>query len=162
MIKIRKACKEDAVSISEIYNWYITNTIITFETEEIDGKEIEKRIDNVTTKYDWLVAEEDNIVIGYAYYGQFRARAAYNHTVETAIYLKHDQTGKGTGHLLYKALFELAQAKGYKEFMGVISVPNPESVKFHQQWDFKEVGHLTNVGYKFDKYIDICLMQKSL
>jgi phosphinothricin acetyltransferase len=162
MISIRKANKADANAIRDIYNWYIKNTIITFETEEIDQKEIENRIQNVMSKYDWLVALEDNVIVGYAYYGQFRARAAYNHTVETAIYLRHDLIGKGTGHFLYDALFQSAKEKGYKEFIGVISVPNPESVKFHQKWDFKEVGYLTKVGYKFDEYIDICLMQKSL
>jgi phosphinothricin acetyltransferase len=159
---IRRATTEDASAILDIYNWYVENTIITFETTLIDKEDMENRISNILSKYDWLIAEENGRIIGYAYYGQFRSRAAYNHTVETAIYFSKEYTGKGMGKMLYQRLFELAKSKGYRELIGVISIPNPESISFHQKQGFTEAGIFRNVGYKFNRYLDVCFMQKSL
>lgn len=159
---IRCATPGDAASILQIYNWYIQNTIITFETEPVTVDEMKNRINNILTKYDWLVAEVDNQVVGYAYYGQFRTRIAYNHTVETAIYFSKDYSGKGYGRLLYQHLFESARNKGYRELIGVISIPNPESISFHQKNGFVEAGMFKNVGFKFGRYLDVVFMQKTL
>ena len=159
---IRQAIPEDAAAILHIYNWYIKNTIITFETEPVTVEDMQNRITGVLLKYDWLVAEIDNQVVGYSYYGQFRTRVAYNHTVETAIYFSKDYSGKGLGKKIYEQLFESAQSKGYRELIGVISIPNPESISFHLKNGFVEAGLLKNVGLKFGKYLDVVFMQKTL
>ena len=87
-MQIRRATAGDAARIAEIYNWYILHTIITFETDMVGPQEMTNRIEGKTLDHDWLVGEVKQEVIGYAYYGPFRARAAYNHTVESTIYVR--------------------------------------------------------------------------
>lgn len=161
-MNIRNANADDASAIIEIYNWYVLNTTITFETEPVSVGEMRKRIDEKLLKYDWVVAETDNQIIGYAYYGAFRARAAYQHTVESTIYMSHEFKGKGLGTLLYENLIDSAVRKGFREMLGVIALPNPESIGFHQKMGFTEIGTMKKVGYKFNQYIDVVLLQKSM
>lgn len=161
-MNIRCVKTDDANDIIKIYNWYILNTTITFETEPVALEEMKNRINEKLLKYDWLVGEIDNKIIGYAYYDSFRPRAAYRHTVESTIYLSNDYKGKGLGIALYTDLIELAKRKGFREMLGVISLPNPESVRFHLKMGFWEIGTMKNVGYKFNKYIDVSILQKSI
>lgn len=89
-MQIRQATADDAVRIAEIYNWYVLNTIITFETETVSARDMEQRIQEKLSTHDWLVAEVHEAMCGYAYYGPFRSRAAYHHTVESTIYLAQE------------------------------------------------------------------------
>jgi L-amino acid N-acyltransferase YncA len=161
-MNIRRVKTDDASHIIEIYNWYILNTTITFETEPVTLDEMKNRIKDKLSNYDWLVGEIDNKIIGYAYYGSFRPRAAYKHTVESTIYLSKDYKGKGLGNELYTHLIESAKRKGFREILGVIALPNPESMGFHRKKGFIDVGTMKNIGYKFGRYIDVALLQKSL
>lgn len=161
-MKIRQAKSVDAVEIADIYNWYILNSIITFETDVVSTEEMTIRINEKLQNYDWLVGEVDDKVIGYAYYGAFRARAAYSHTVESTIYLTQEAKGRGFGRLLYTQLIESAMEHGFREMIGVIALPNCESVSLHEKIGFSKVGILKNVGYKFGDYIDTGMWQKSL
>lgn len=161
-LNIRQATAADADAIAEIYNWYVANTIITFETEAVEQSEMQQRIRENNERYHWLVGEVDREVIGYAYYGSFRTRAAYNHTVESTVYLKHTCFGKGFGTLLYRELIESAKQREFREMIGVIALPNSQSVALHQKMEFIEVGFLKNVGYKFGQYIDVGLWQRNL
>jgi phosphinothricin acetyltransferase len=159
---IRRATVGDAERIAEIYNWYILNTIITFETDMVSPQEMKKRIQGKTIKHDWIVGEWNQEVIGYAYYGPFRARAAYNHTVESTIYLSQESIGKGFGRAVYAKLLESVKSRGFREVVGVIALPNPQSIALHKGMGFEEVGVLKNVGYKFGRYIDVGLWQMSM
>lgn len=159
---MRQATAEDAARIAEIYNWYILNTIITFETNVVSPQEMMKRIHEKLIRHDWLVGEVNQQVIGYAYYGPFRTRAAYNHTVESTIYLVQESTGKGFGRILYAKLLESVKDHGFREVIGVIALPNPQSITLHQALGFAEVGVLKRVGYKFENYVDVSLWQLSL
>jgi len=159
---IRSADLRDAEHIASIYNHYIAYTPITFETEEVSASEMKIRIQSKLAKYDWLVAEQNNILLGYAYYGEFRTRAAYRHTVESTVYVAQDHIGKGIGSKLYDRLCTVAKEKGFREMIGVIALPNPESVRLHVKSGFRESGVLLKIGYKFDRYIDVMFMQKSL
>jgi phosphinothricin acetyltransferase len=161
-MNIRRATGADAEIIAGMYNWYILNTIITFETEEVSPDEMKERIYEKLVRYDWIVGQIDHEIIGYAYYGPFRPRAAYNHTVESTIYLSQKSTGKGFGKRLYADLIESAKDRGFREVIGVIALPNPPSLTLHRETGFQEVGVLKNVGYKFRKYIDVALWQRSL
>lgn len=158
---IRRATAGDAARIAEIYNWYILNTIITFETDVVSPQEMTNRVQEKTTKHDWLVGEVNQEIIGYAYYGPFRARAAYNHTVESTIYLSQESIGKRFGRALYAQLFESVKDRGFREVIGVIALPNPQSIALHRGMGFAEVGVLKSVGYKFGRYIDVGLWQRS-
>jgi len=160
-MQIRRATTEDAARIAEIYNWYILNTTITFETEVVSPQEMTKRIQEKLTHHDWLVGEVNQEVIGYAYYGPFRTRAAYSHTVESTIYLSQESMGKGFGRILYAKLLESIKRHGFREVIGVIALPNPQSLALHRALGFTEVGVLKGVGYKFERYIDVGVWQLS-
>ena len=159
---IRRATAGDAARIAEIYNWYILNTIITFETEVISPQEMTHRIQDKLPTHDWLVGEVDQGLIGYAYYEPFRSRAAYQHTVESTIYLAQESVGHGFGKALYPQLLESIRSHGFREVVGVIALPNPQSIALHSKVGFTEIGILKNVGYKFGQYIDVALWQMSV
>lgn len=161
-MNIRPVQEADIAKITEIYNWYILNTIITFEIEPVTPEEMQKRVQEKVANYDWLVGEVDRDIIGYAYYGSFRSRSAYSHTVESTIYLAPDSAGKGFGTSLYRELIASATAQGFREVIGVIALPNPGSVSLHRKTGFEEMGVLKRVGYKFETYIDTGIWQKSL
>ncbi|HYG16626.1 MAG TPA: GNAT family N-acetyltransferase [Bacteroidia bacterium] len=161
-MQIIRAGSQHAQQVADIYNYYIDNTVITFETEKISGDEMAKRIAGKQKQHEWLVLEDEGQVMGYAYYGTFRERVAYNSTVESTIYLRHGQSGRGYGKLLYAELLNDAVAKGYREIIGGVALPNDSSVQLHEKLGFKKVGHFTNVGLKFDRWIDVAFWQKSL
>ena len=162
MFSIRQAEERDAYQISEIYNHYILHTKITFETEAVSIEEMAERIRGKISKYDWFVAEDDGVIAGYAYYGEFRARAAYHHTVESTVYVAQSMMRKGIGSALYDRLIESAGKKGFREMIGVIALPNEGSVALHGKKGFQEVGVFRGIGCKFGEYIDVIFMQKSL
>lgn len=161
-MQIRQATADDAARITEIYNWYVRNTIITFETAVVSPQDMTLRIQEKRSTHDWLVAEVNQAICGYAYYGPFRGRAAYQHTVESTIYLAQESIGQGFGRALYTQLLEFVRKHGFREVVGVIALPNPQSIALHHKVGFVEVGVLKNVGYKFGRYIDVALWQKSL
>jgi len=161
-MQIRQATTGDAARIAEIYNWYILHTIITFETDTVSPQDMTKRIQEKLISYDWLVGKVNREVIGYAYYGSFRSRAAYHHTVESTIYLSQESMGKGFGRTLYAKLLESVKGHGFREVIGVIALPNPQSIALHRALGFAEVGVLKKVGYKFERYVDVGLWQLSI
>ncbi|HEU4743395.1 MAG TPA: GNAT family N-acetyltransferase [Meiothermus sp.] len=161
-LNIRTASEADAGRIAEIYNWYVLNTTVSFETEAVSPQEMEKRIQERLERYDWLVGESEGRIVGYAYYGSFRPRAAYNHTVEVTVYLEQASIGKGFGQALYRELIESAANRGFRELIGVIALPDRGSIALHRKMGFREIGVLEQVGHKFGQYIDVALWQKSI
>lgn len=161
-MNVRQVKDDDIMKITEIYNWYILNTTITFETETISPLKMKKRVQEKVAKHDWLVGELNQEIIGYAYYGSFRSRSAYNHTVELTIYLSQESTGKGFGKSLYGELIKSAKEHRFRELIGVIALPNQKSTILHQKLGFEEIGVLKKVGYKFNRYIDVGIWQKSM
>ena len=113
--------------------------------------------------FDWLVLEDDTgKLLGYAYYGKFRERKAYDGTVETSIYLDASTTGKGYGKVLYAALIEAIRARGFREVIGCLALPNDASITLHEKMGFAKVGHFPGTGYKFGRYVDVGFWQLSL
>lgn len=161
-MNIRTVTPSDISPLVDLYNDYIRRTTITFELSPIDGAEMQQRVTAKLAHHDWLVAEVDGQVVGYAYYGAFHSRAAYRHTVEVSIYLAPAHQGKGYGKALYRALLASAQAKGFREAIALIALPNPASIALHHKLGFEETGVLRQVGYKLDRYIDVSFWQKSL
>jgi L-amino acid N-acyltransferase YncA len=166
-LHIRRATENDAQRIAEIYNWYVLNTAATFEIAPVDPAEMSRRIQEKLAKHDWLVGElrsrpvneSSHRVVGYAYCGPFRPRAAYSHTVESSVWVDREHPGKGFGKALYSALIASVANKGFREVVGVIALPNPASIALHRAVGFQEVGVLRRVGYKFARYIDVGVWQ---
>jgi phosphinothricin acetyltransferase len=152
---IRSAITADAAVIAEIYNWYIANTVITFEVDPVSAGEMARRIAAVLEAHEWLVLESDGELLGYAYAGRFRERAAYATATESTIYLRHGLEGKGLGGPLYAELVRRTFARGYRHLVGAIALPNEASVRLHERLGFVKAGHLVRIGRKFDRWIDV-------
>ena len=154
---IRSAETKDYPRIASIYNHYILHTHSTFEKEAVTSSEMGNRIERVQShfKLPWLVIEEDEQTVGYAYATQWKPRSAYAQTTETSIYLHQDHFGKGYGTQLYKELIDQLGQLNYHALIGGISLPNAASVKLHEALGFKGIGSFKEVGYKFDRWIDV-------
>lgn len=162
---IRSVEISDAATIADIYNYYIDETIITFEYDRIDAKEIQSRIATINDggfPYIVYVEPESNEVIGYAYAGPWRKRVAYRYVVESAIYLRRGKEGQGIGKQLYAELFDQLRAKSFRSVIAGISIPNEGSTAAHRSMGFRKAGVFEKVGYKFDKWIDVEFWQLDL
>lgn len=153
---IRDVLEGDFKAISEIYNHYISHTVVTFEEREIDQAEISNRVGSVLSAgLWWLVTEEADRVVGYAYASKWKDRSAYLKTVEVSVYVHPDYQRKGYGASLYKALFSRLRDEGLHVAIGGIALPNPSSVKLHENFGMKKAARFREVGYKFGHWIDV-------
>jgi len=157
---IRAVTLDDAFQIAEIYNYYILNSYATFEEEIVDALDFRERIQATIIKYPWLVFEEEGEIYGYAYASKFNTRCAYKNTVEISIYLRNGKTGLGVGTLLYAVLLEILDKGNYHAIIGGVSLPNETSVRLHEKFGFQKVAHFKEVGYKFNRWIDVGYWQK--
>jgi phosphinothricin acetyltransferase len=152
---IRPVRADDASAISAVYNYYVENTVITFEEDPVSAKTMEERIRAVTARYPWLVCEEAGEILGYAYVHAWHERSAYRFTAEDSIYLKHGSEGKGIGTALFGRLLEEVRKLDLHALMSVITVPNAASVGFHEKFGFNRVGRFAEVGFKFGRRLDV-------
>ncbi|WOO43239.1 GNAT family N-acetyltransferase [Rubellicoccus peritrichatus] len=160
---IRKATFDDATSIAQIYNYYIENTVITFEEDPIDAEDIIQRIEKSNSAgFSWYVALESESVVGYAYSSKWNERSAYKHTAEVSVYLSHQHRSKGLGTKLYEALFDELKAMRMHVVIGGVTLPNAASVALHEKFGMKKVAHYEQVGFKFEEWLDVGYWQIQL
>ena len=152
---IRAVKIEDAKDICEIYNYYVKNTIITFEEKPVQQSEMKNRIAQTTKALPWLVYDNGQKIVGYAYASEWKSRCAYKHSVESTVYLQNGESGNGIGSLLYQRLIDQLKAKKYHAAIGGISLPNEASIALHEKIGFEKIGQFREVGNKFDKWIDV-------
>ena len=152
---IRPVTLADAAAICRIYDHYIARTVITFEEEPVSPAEMEQRIAAITPQYPWLVAEEEGVVMGYAYASTWRSRSAYRFVAETTVYLAPEAMGRGLGRSLYTALLASLRERGFHAAMGVIALPNDTSVALHEKLGFFKAAHFPEVGWKFGRWVDV-------
>jgi phosphinothricin acetyltransferase len=157
---IRPPRPADATAICRIYNHFVKETIVTFATEETSTEQMAIEVTATCEKFPWLVWEEDGRVLGYALASEWKSRCAYQFSVETTIYLDPAAAGRGIGTLLYGDLLDRVAAAGHHSALGGIALPNPASVALHEKLGFLKVGHLKEVGRKFDQWIDVGYWQK--
>ena len=155
-VTLRDAQASDADAIATIYAQYILHTTVTFEEQVVDGAEIARRMDAVTAAgLPWLVATDEDRVVGYAYATPWRPRSAYRFSVEVTVYLDETQRGRGLGRALYGALFERLRGLGLHAVLGGITLPNEASVRLHEAMGMTKVAHLPEVGFKFGQWLDV-------
>ncbi|MBI1731914.1 MAG: N-acetyltransferase [Gammaproteobacteria bacterium] len=152
---IRPAMPDDARAIVAIYNHYIVDSIVTFEEQPLKPAEMARRIRSVLPSLPWLVIEHEGGVAGYAYASPWRARSAYRYTVETTIYLDSRFAGMALGEKLYRALLDDLRRRNLHRAYGVISLPNPASVALHEKCGFTKAGHLSEIGWKLKRWVDV-------
>jgi phosphinothricin acetyltransferase len=163
-ISIRPAARMDLPRLTEIYNYYVIHTPVTFD---IEPHTVEKRAAwfdqfGATGRYRLLVAEENGVVLGYAGTMRFRPKAAYETTVETTIYCDQQAIGKRIGSLLYGALFDAVKSEDINRFVAGYTLPNDASATLHARLGFKPVGIYTEVGRKFGRYWDVQWTERPL
>ena len=161
---IRPSTAADVEAITRIYAWHVLNGTGTFEIEPPDRLEIERRRADVLAKgLPWLVLESAGAVAGYAYAGPFRPRPAYRFCVEDSVYLAGDATGRGFGRLLLVELLARCEAAGARQILAVIGdSSNAGSIGVHRALGFGHVGTIASAGWKFDRWLDVVVMQRGL
>ena len=152
---IRECLASDAATVCEIYNHYILDTVVTFEETPLGVAEMAQRIAEIGAVFPWLVIEEGGVVIGYAYASTWKTRSAYRFAVESTIYLAPQSAGRGLGRGLYAVLLAEIRRRGFHSVIGGIALPNGASVALHEKLGFKKIGVFTQVGWKFDRWVDV-------
>lgn len=169
-ITIRPARGADAAALARIYAHYVEKTAITFEYTAPDMAEMERRRQEISQHYPYLVAETDDKVIGYAYAHAFYGREAYAWSVESSIYVDVNARKRGIGRKLYETLEKTLKSMGILNINACIAVPRDEkdpyvtngSLNFHQCLGYTLVGRFHNSGYKFDRWYDVVWMEKMI
>ena len=159
---IRSATAGDASAIRGIYNPYVLDTVITFEQTPVLESEMARRIRDTTALYPWLVAELDGRVAAYAYAARWRTRAAYDHTLESTIYVDKACAGRGIAKPLYLELLRELKSRGVHAVVGCIALPNDASVALHEKCGFVQVTRFPQVGRKFERWVDVGFWQATL
>lgn len=154
---IRAAVAADAARIVSVYNYYIANTVVTFEEQSLGSDEMAGRILEVQAAgLPWLVAEDaSGDIPGYAYASRWNGRCAYRFAVEITVYLAPGATSRGLGSQLYEALFAELRARSMHVVIGGIALPNETSVALHEKFGMEKVAHFSEVGFKFDRWVDV-------
>jgi L-amino acid N-acyltransferase YncA len=152
---IRNASTNDAKQIVDIYNYYVLNSVVTFDEEPFSEEDFKERIEIISSQYPFIVFEEDHQILGYAYANMFRQKPAYNKTVETTIYLKHGVQRRQIGTQLYTELLKKLKDQNYHAIIGGLTLPNEASVRLHERFGFKQVACFKEVGFKFNTWLDV-------
>ena len=169
-MEIRLAAMDDAEAIIAIYEPYVRNTAISFEYKVPDPEEFRSRIRETLKNYPWLIAAEDRRIVGYAYAGPFRKRAAYQHSAEMSIYIDQRYRQHGIGRSLYLELEkQLVRQNVFSLYAGVTVSDRPDdayvtngSICFHERMGYTKIGEYHLCGYKFGQWYSVAWFEKSL
>lgn len=155
-IAIRPATAEVASVLADIYNPYVLETTITFEEKAIAASEMAARIGETDESgLPFLSAEVGGVVAGFAYASKWKGRCAYRHTVETTVYVGREHWRCGVGRALYTQLLDVLRDAGIHAAIGGIALPNEPSVALHERLGFRKVAQFHEVGFKFNRWIDV-------
>mgnify|MGYP001122913864 CR=1 FL=1 len=152
---IRTAALADGPALAEIYNWYIANTVITFEEEQVCAGDMAQRIVVADETRPWLVLEDNSRIIGFACAERWKSRRAYRLARETSVYFDHEHRGMGYGRELYENLINALRQTPIHVLIAGIALPNEQSIALHENLGFEKVGQFREVGLKFGKRIDV-------
>jgi L-amino acid N-acyltransferase YncA len=157
---VRSASAADAEAIARIYNYYIQNTVITFEEEPVSASLMATRVADVQgLTLPWLVAQIEDAIVGYAYATKWKARSAYRYSTETTIYLERGCEGRGIGTTLYSELLRILRERGIHVAIGGAALPNEASAALHEKLGFGQVATFPQVGFKQGRWVDVAYWQ---
>jgi len=167
---IRRAQPSDAAALSHIYAYYVENTAVSYECTAPDETEFSRRIEETLKKYPYIVAENSEGILGYAYAGAFNTRAAAEHTAEASIYIDARLRRCGVGRALYEKLEEILKAQNFQMLTAKLACcsrsDDPyltrDSLIFHEKCGYQAVGAVENCGYKFSRWYDLMILQKHI
>jgi phosphinothricin acetyltransferase len=162
-IAIRPATGADAPALADIYNPYVVETTVTFEEAPIAPSEMAARVAEANgAGLPFLVAAASGVPVAFACASKWKGRCAYRHTAETTVYVGRDHWRCGLGTALYVKLLALLQQAGFHAAIGGIALPNEASVALHERLGFGQVARFREVGFKFDRWIDVGYWQRLL
>lgn len=160
---VRDATPDDLAGILDIYNDAVRQTTAIWNETVVDlGNRRAWFAERRAAGFPILVATEGRDVIGYATYGPFRPHEGYRHTVENSIYVRADRRSSGIGALLMAPLIETARREGRHVIVAAIEARNEASISLHARFGFVETARMPEVGRKFDRWLDLVLMQLTL
>jgi len=162
MVQVRDASAADAGACAAIYAPYVTDSAVTFEIDPPGPEEMASRIAQAQSTHAWLVAEDEGRVVGYAYGGPMKPRAAYRWSCEVSVYLEPGRRRTGAGRALYEALFTRLTERGYRTAVAGMTLPNPASEGLHKSLGFEPIGTYRNIGWKLDNWHDVAWVQRPL
>lgn len=154
--------QSDLEDLNDLYNHYVRTSACTFDIDEISMEARLAWFREFGGRYKLLVAADDDRAIGYAISKYFRPKQAYETSVETSVYVAHNQHGRGIGRALYAALFESLQGEDIHRAYAGITVPNPASFALHAHFGFRQVAYFTEQGRKFERYWDVAWLEKEM
>ena len=154
-MNVRPVSPDDAAALAAIYNYYVRETVISFETEPLSAEEMRERIVQTAAEFPYLVCELDGRVVGYACAHRWKELAAYSQTWESSIYLHHEWRARGLGRALMEALVPLCRAAGCRALIACITAENQASVAFHESLGFRQVSLFPAGGCKFGRLLDV-------
>jgi phosphinothricin acetyltransferase len=152
---IRFAAETDATQILDIYAPIVADTAISFEEVAPSRPEMAGRIRSTLERYPWLACEEGGRLLGYAYATEFQPRSAYQWSVEVSTYVRPEARRKGVASALYTSLIGILRIQGFVNALAGIALPNDASVALHEQFGFRPVGVLQDIGFKMTQWHDV-------
>jgi L-amino acid N-acyltransferase YncA len=152
---IRQVKPSDAQQICKIYNYYVANTIITFEEVPVTEQEMKKRIMEISAEFPYLVFEDETGITGFAYASRWKSRSAYRYSVESTVYVAQDKLRKKIGQQLLSELLAKLKTIGIHSIIAGVALPNAGSVGLHEKFGFKKIGEFEEVGRKFNQWINV-------
>lgn len=161
-MNIRSATEADAPAVLEIYRPFVENTAVSFEMVAPTVDELAARVRKAQTNWEWLVAERDGQILGYAYGSMHRERPGYRWSVEVSAYVDPRHHRQGVGRALYLRLFEILTDKGFCNAYAGITQPNEASVALHRSLGFEPVGIFKSIGRKYGKWQDVAWFHRVL
>jgi L-amino acid N-acyltransferase YncA len=161
-VTVRDATAHDAPACAAIYAPYVRDTVITFETDVPTAEQMAERISTAQRTHAWLVLEDDGAVVGYAYGGPYKERAAYRWSCEVSVYLATGLRRVGGGRALYAVLLDRLAARGFRMAVAGMTLPNEASVGLHRAMGFEPVGTWRRIGWKHGGWHDVAWMQRPL
>jgi len=162
--RIRRGTGDDLPDLTELYNHYVRETAITFDIEPFTPATRRPWFEQFAAqgRHQLFIAERRGRVLGYACAGSFRPKAAYGPSVETSVYLRPEEHGRGLGTRLYTELFEALAGEDVHRAYAGITLPNPASLALHTRFGFRDCGSFSEVGRKFERWWDVLWMEKGL
>jgi len=159
---VRAAEVRDAAACAAIYAPYVSSTAITFELTAPDEAAMAARIGAAARHHAWLVLEDAGRVVGYAYGGPYKSRAAYAWSCEVSVYVEMGRRRSGAGRALYAELFARLAARGYRTAVAGMTLPNEASEALHRAMGFEPIGTYRRIGWKHDNWHDVAWTQRHL
>jgi phosphinothricin acetyltransferase len=161
-LEVRDASEHDAEACAAIYAPYVTDSVITFEVDPPTPAQMAERIAAALRHHAWVALTDAGRVVGYAYGGPYKERAAYRWSCEVSVYLEPGRRRTGGGRALYGALLDRLAARGFRTAVAGMTLPNDASVGLHRAMGFQPIGTYRSIGWKHGRWHDVAWTQRSL